>query len=101
MMVHRQQLPSGRWRLKATRSHFLREIARFRPDYRQVGRCMDDDVAKLRERAEQCIRLARLQTDARVKGDLEKLGGELEAEAVKIEVKRHGISPPLRPTTRP
>lgn len=61
---------------------------------------MDDDVAKLREQAGRCFRLARSQTDAKVKAELEKLGRALEAQALAIEVERQGTSSPSRPTTR-
>ncbi len=62
---------------------------------------MDDDVAKLREQAERCFRLARAMTDARVMAELKKAGHELEAQAMQIEAERLGDTPPPRPITRP
>jgi hypothetical protein len=45
---------------------------------------MDDDVARLREQAERCFRLALSIADARANTELDKLGRELEAKAVRI-----------------
>lgn len=60
---------------------------------------MDDDVAKLREQAERCVRLARSVTDARTVAELKKLAHELEAQVARIEAARARDAPPVSAST--
>lgn len=55
---------------------------------------MAEDPEYLHDKAAQCFRLAKLARDAQLRDELERLGRELEVEAVKAEARRAGKTPP-------